>query len=170
MSFGAAVARRLRNRVWLVPDDVLPQIPAIVLQRESQTPRHAHQVFRLVFGMGCRFRFALARHHLALAYRRNTDAHVVPAVRAPATGVAVAHVYPDRAVSTQHPAHFAEHVDQAGDELCRGFFKADLAFYAIVTQTVVGRAGHARMHAFIWQRAHHVDAVAYQYLVELAHI
>ncbi|AYL16409.1 hypothetical protein D9N00_19200 [Pseudomonas syringae pv. actinidiae] len=26
------------------------------------------------------------------------------------------------------------------------------------------------MHAFIWQRAHHVDAVAYQYLVELAHI
>ncbi|KPY92237.1 hypothetical protein ALO43_100873 [Pseudomonas tremae] len=25
------------------------------------------------------------------------------------------------------------------------------------------------MHAFIWQRAHHVDAVAYQYLVELAH-
>ncbi|EGH74632.1 hypothetical protein PSYAR_29171 [Pseudomonas syringae pv. aceris str. M302273] len=26
------------------------------------------------------------------------------------------------------------------------------------------------MQAFIWQRAHHVDAVAYQYLVELAHV
>ncbi|AAZ35887.1 hypothetical protein PSPPH_2155 [Pseudomonas savastanoi pv. phaseolicola 1448A] len=26
------------------------------------------------------------------------------------------------------------------------------------------------MHAFIWQRTHYVDAVAYPYLVALAHI
>ncbi len=116
-----------------------------------------------------RFRFALARHHLALADRRNTDAHVVPAMRSPAASVAISHVHPDRAVSAKHPGHFAEHVDQPSDELGRCFLKSDLAFYAIVTQTVVGQAGHARMHAFIWQREHHVDAVAYQYLVELAH-
>ncbi|EGH02413.1 hypothetical protein ALQ31_05862 [Pseudomonas amygdali pv. morsprunorum] len=26
------------------------------------------------------------------------------------------------------------------------------------------------MHAFIWQRTHYIDAVAYQYLVALTHI
>lgn len=70
----------------------------------------------------------------------------------------------------KHPAHFSEHIDKPGNELGWRLFQADLTFNAIVAQTVIGRAGHARVHAFIWQRAHHVDAVTYQYLVELAHI
>lgn len=39
---GAAVAHALRHRVRLVPDDVLPQIPAISLQGERDAPRDAH--------------------------------------------------------------------------------------------------------------------------------
>lgn len=61
-------------------------------------------------------------------------------MRAPTASLAIAHVYPDHAVSAEHPAHFPEHVDQSDDELGRGFFEADMAFYAIVTQIVVGRA------------------------------
>jgi hypothetical protein len=47
MRLRAAVAHALGHRVWLVPDDVLPQTPAISLKRQSDAPRNADQVFRL---------------------------------------------------------------------------------------------------------------------------
>ena len=40
----AAVGDRLRQGVGLVPDDVLTQIPAVILQGQGEPPRDAEQV------------------------------------------------------------------------------------------------------------------------------
>ena len=44
---GAAIRYALWHRVRLVPDDILPEIPAIGAQGECQHPRNADQVFVL---------------------------------------------------------------------------------------------------------------------------
>ena len=45
MRLGAAIGYAFWHGIGLVPDDVLAQIPPIILQCECHTPRDAHEVF-----------------------------------------------------------------------------------------------------------------------------
>ena len=58
----------------------------------------------------------------------------------------VDHVHPGRTVVAEHSAHFAEHFDQASDEICRRLLEANLPIDAVIPQPEVGRAGHAALH------------------------
>ena len=48
MALCASVPYALRHGVWLLPDNILPQIPPIRPQGKSQHPRNTYQVFVLV--------------------------------------------------------------------------------------------------------------------------
>ena len=82
------VGHRLGHRVWLRPDDVRSQVPAIGLQREGEAPRDADQVLRrnAVDGIARALRSWVAA---ALAVSSSTSdiaAGVVSAKRAARTG------------------------------------------------------------------------------------
>ena len=49
----AAVGYRFWQRVAFVPNDVLAEKPAIVLQGQRQPPRDTHQVFRWQIAAAC---------------------------------------------------------------------------------------------------------------------
>lgn len=81
MASGAAVPHPLRHGVGLVPDNVLPQIPAVRPQGHGQCPGNAQQV--LVFEASTVFpAVAVAYNLYALGYLgKYTIFHLLPELK-----------------------------------------------------------------------------------------
>ncbi|MNP13268.1 hypothetical protein D3C76_1055440 [compost metagenome] len=149
----AAIPDAFRHWVRFVPDYVLPEIPAVILQGERQTPGHAHQVFRFHphFAASHAGTELEARVFVDLAgggdaASRHLTITLRPALGAPATGVAITHVYPSSSIIPEYSAHLAEHFDQTGDEIARRFFQADLPVDPVIAEPEVGRRGDASVN------------------------
>src|SRR5574337_1591 len=137
MRLRAAIAYRLGHRVWLVPNDVLAQIPTVGLQRERDAPRDADQF-------------------LGLDPRKNSPRGVAAF---PAPRIAISEVEPQHAVIAQHPSHLAKHGDHLRHEVIGRRLKPDLPRVTVVAKPVVGRACHAALRASGGKRAQRVPAV-----------
>jgi hypothetical protein len=177
-----AVARALRHRVALRPDDVLSQPPAVGLQREGEPPGLADEVLRLQAvddEVAARNREVVApaagRHRALLAPRDRRLVDLVPRVAqggrptlaaAAAAGVAVAEVQEAGAVITQHAADLAHDADHGLHPGVDGRFRPDLAVllrmvrWQVAAEAPVGRRGEHAVDRGVGQGLEHVATVA----------
>ncbi len=169
MRLGAAVGDAFRHGVRLVPNDVLPQIPAIRLQSEGNAPRDADEVFRLAVGRVGFQQSADARPRACglLVTRVYMRAAVTIAALA-ASRIAIPEIQPQRSVIAQHAPHFAKHINQPRNERVRRVLQPDLPGHAVIAQAEVRRAGDAGMDRLRGQCPHPFDAVADNHAV-IAH-
>ncbi len=128
----------LRHCVWLMPDDVAAEEPTIVLQRESEAPRDAKQVFVLETGW-------IVRAHIHRAIWIFLVGSSPSAVTA---GVAISDIQPQDAVRFNDPSCLCENRGKRLNESCQGRLKANLTFNSVITQSPVGRRGDDTLHRF----------------------
>ena len=146
-----------------MPDDVLPQIPAVSLQGKGEPPRLAYQVLR----------FQARTCHRAIPLTNPTDTRSASSQRAvlslattSCAGISVTHVHPGHAIVSEHIACETKHVDKVSREHQWIRLVAELAFprghgyrrdarhgceldsrpiarrHAVVSQAPVGRRGN----------------------------
>jgi len=161
MRLRASVRHALRHRVRLVPDDVLPQIPAVLLKREGNAPGNANQVFGLQPGLHFHriHRGSVGFFHGNLPLLRRIP-DTLSAAR-----VTVPQVQPQRPVVTQHPSHFAEHTYQFVHIRIGSFLQPDLPLHPIIAKSEVGRACDTGVDASWRKHAQRRKTVAFHHFV-----
>ncbi len=154
MRLRAAVRHALRHRVWLVPNDVLPEPPSVLLQGECHAPGDADEVLgfetvrRLVAPSGRTLRWTVFR----AAPRAR---HLIGPVRA----IAVPEIEPQSAIGAQDSSHFPEHSHQSVHELVGCRLKPDLLVVPVVAQAEIGWARHASVKVVIGELLQHLAAI-----------
>ena len=136
-----AVLDTFGHDIGLVPHDVAAQIPAILLQRQRQPPRDAHQI--LVFEPG-RIVGPHVHRAIGILFIRCAPAAI-------STGVAVADVQPQNAVRLEHAFHLRKNVRERLDEARERRLQTDLSRDAVITQTPIRWRGDDALHRFAGQ-------------------
>jgi hypothetical protein len=108
MALGAAIGDGFRHGIWLVPYNVLPQIPAIGAEGEGNHPRDAYEVFGLEAVWCC----ALCRGE-ALSTKAAVVATIVAATLP--SRIAIPQIQPKRPIIPQHSFHFTEKLNHSAD-------------------------------------------------------
>ena len=137
MALGAAIAHALRHGVGLVPDDVLPQIPAIRLECERHAPRDPDQILFLEPTGYPR------RPRRSCSIRQAAIADAIDARTRPGAGIGITEVEPHDTVVSQHTPDLMEDGDQRRDKQGNIRFRADLLVTAFRTAMAAAGAEHA---------------------------
>ena len=148
MAFRTAVFHTFRHTIWLMPNDVLPQIPPICPECKSQHPRNADQILLLV----------TPRHFLRGVPARITG--VGRWVVSGACGIAIPNVEPQCAIRAQYSAYFSKNFHQFPDVLIRCLFQTNLSRHAIITESIIRWRGYATMDTAIRDTPHQLKAIA----------
>ncbi len=128
-----AVPHGFRLGVWFVPNDVRPEIPAILLKSKRQTPWNTEQVFRLQSRRGWRPIIHSTRCILPVS--------VAPC--AIAACIAVTDVEPESPIFGEDSSHFTKHLDEMLKIVIDIRLSANLAQNAVISQSPVGRTRDA---------------------------
>ena len=136
MCAGRSILNAFRLGIRLVPNYVGTEVPAVILQRESQPPRDAEQVFwfQALWSVGPYLHGACPIFFVG---------------RAPTTisaRIAIADVKPKNSIIPQHPLRLGEHPAQAVDELRQSRFVTDLVLDVVIAKPPIGRRGHQTLH------------------------
>ncbi len=147
------ILHAFRHGVWLVPDDVTAEEPAIVLQGECEPPRDAEQI-------------------LVFETRRIVRAHIHGAVgiflvggspSAVSARVAVADIQPHDPVLLEDALHLRENCRQSVNETCQSGFEADLPFDSVIAKAPVRRRRHDTLHRLAGKTGQREVHVAFEH-------
>ena len=135
MAFRTAVPDSLRHTVLLFQNDVLPEIPAVSPECESQKPGYPKQVLLFIIGIPV-WQSAV----YALRWRVRLFC------------IAVAHVQPQRSIRAKNTADFPEDWNQSCQIFLRCFFHADLTVCPVIAVSKIGRGSDAGVDAVTGER------------------
>ena len=140
----AAIFDAFGHGVFLHPNDVISQIPAFVSEGKCQHPRDTDHIFGFTA-----FNTTIERNRLSVASVGILRIRVITLIALAA--ICVCNIQPECPIRTQNAPDFGKHFRQARYILCRRFLSPDLPVNSVISQSIVGRRGHAAMYAVVGQ-------------------